>query len=159
MVMGVKDLLEQIEPNPTAGFEDATDVAMASGKRVGRAWGDGVGEGPVLCQASSPPVPCPGRAPRKPVPAVGPVGAGGEASGPTPSVHRAVRLLRGFTKSTLSNKTPLPAAPPPRGNPHAVGSPGKKSFPQVKTTELQLEMKTFLKVVLQVEPKTNIFLL
>ena len=63
--------------------------------RVGRASGGGSGEGPVPGQASSPPVRCPGRAPRKPVPAVGPVGAGGEASGPTPSVHRAVRLLRG----------------------------------------------------------------
>ena len=81
--------------------------------RGGRASGGGAGEcSLVLGQASSPPVPCPERAPRKLVPAVGPVGAGGEASGPTPSVHRAVRLLRGFTKSTLNNKTPCPAAPP-----------------------------------------------
>ena len=80
--------------------------------RVGRASGGGAGEGLVLCQVSTPPVPCPERAPCKPLLAVGPVGAGGEASGPTPSVHRAVRLLRGFTKSTLNNKTPLPAAPP-----------------------------------------------
>ena len=71
---------------------------VANINRVGRASGDGAGEGPVLCQASSPPVPCPGRAPRKHVPAGVPVVAGGEASGPTPSVHRAVRLLRGVHK-------------------------------------------------------------
>ena len=159
MVMGVRGLVRQVEPNPlvvsrltdileAAGFGDATDVAMIDAKmvgnllgkdaealggalrrtvttagpilegwvtninRVGRASGGGAGEGLVLCQVSTPPVPCPERAPRKPLLAVGPVGAGGEASGPTPSVHRAVRLLRGFTKYTLSNKTPLPAAPP-----------------------------------------------
>ena len=76
-----------------------------------RALGVGAGGGSVLGRVPSHPDPCPGRASRKLSPTVGPVGAGGEASGTSIKIVRAARLMRGFTKNLLKTKPPPPPLP------------------------------------------------
>ena len=96
-----------------------------------RALGAAAGEGSVPGRAPPPLGPCPGRASRKLSPTVGPVGAGGEASGTSTKIVRATRLIQGFTKNLLRTKNPSPPAPSPSPSQLSlaeIGPPGKFWF-------------------------------